>query len=71
MSLLKPIDKELNPCINKCCPNLKTCLGCGRNELERLEWASYSDSKKRRISKANNDHEKKTNIETNMLKMPG
>lgn len=47
MSTIKTIDRELNPCVNRCQPNELICKGCGRNEEQRREWARYYDDFKR------------------------
>lgn len=49
MSTIKPIDTELNPCVNLCQPNMPICGGCKRNDEHRLNWGLYSDNKRRLI----------------------
>jgi len=42
-------DRSLIGCKDKCTPNEKVCLGCGRTVTQRLEWPEYTDNEKRRI----------------------
>jgi len=46
------VDKKLIGCRSQCTPDHDPCLGCGRDDKERLNWnikGHYSDEEKRAI----------------------